>query len=379
VTHVIASLLLATAAADPIEAQPPLDAVVRLHGEQFVAEKPYLATVIGVTTPRGRQVWGFGGIDKNGRRVVPDGKTVYEIGSITKTFTGTLLAQLVREGKVQVDDPVQKHLPAGWTMPTRDDRQISLLHLTTHTSSLPRMPPAFGPFLVLTSSVNDPYSRYEDENLRLTLSQIELDRPIGSRFEYSNLGVGLLGQVLANAAGERDASSLFESRMLQPLHLTDTTFEPNEEQAARLAPPFKAGGAAAHTWHFESLKACGGLRSTADDMLTYAEAALGRSETPLRPAFDLAMQPWRQTCEGDRSIGFGWFVQPMELPAGHDGKSVNGRLIWHNGATGGYTSFLGLLPECDSAIIVLSNSSERVDPPLTWPVMRALARAAAER
>ncbi|MDQ3331012.1 MAG: beta-lactamase family protein [Planctomycetota bacterium] len=371
--------MLATAAAASVEAPQPLDAIVRRHAGPFVAEKPYLATVIGVTTPYGRRVWGFGGIERDGERVTPDGKTVYEIGSITKTFTGSLLADLAREGKVEIDDPVQKHLPADWTMPTRDGRQISLLHLTTHTSSLPRLPPGFGPFMVLTASVNDPYSRYESENLRLSLSQIELDRPIGSRHEYSNLGVGLLGEALAHAAQEPDSAALFESRLLHPLGMTDTNFDPTEEQLSRLAPPFKANGTAAHIWHFKCLKSCGGLRSTADDLLTYAEAALGRTETSLKPAFDVAMQPWRQTCEGERAIGFGWYVQPMDLPRKTNGASRSGRLIWHGGATGGYRTFLGLLPECDSAIVVLSNSTESVDPALTWPVMKAIAREHAKR
>lgn len=367
-------LVAVTPGAAPVEAPLPVEVVARRHGEAFVADKPFLATVIGVTTPAGRCVWGFGGIECDGKRIPPDGKTLYEIASITKTMTGTLFADAVRRGSVRVDDPVVSQLPDEWVMPTLADRQISFLHLTTHTSSLPRMPPGFTPFLVLTASLNDPYSRYEDENLRTTLSQVELERPIGSRYEYSNLGAGLLGRALAFAAHEESTASLFENRLLDPLGMHDTCFDPTDEQLARLAPPFKADGEPAHTWHFASLKACGGLRSTADDMLLYAEAALGRTETPLKPAFEMAMQPWRQICEGERAIGFGWFVQPTNLASVPDGRKREGQLIWHSGATGGYRSFLGLMPEWGCAIVVLSNGTESVDPALTWPVMKAMAR-----
>ena len=371
----------------PIEAERPqeassLDAIVRRVGARFVEGHPERAVVVAVTTPRGRRVWGFGSIDRGGVRTPPDGHTLYEIGSVTKTFTGTLLADLAREGIVHIDDPVRKHLPDGWPMPTRDGREITLLHLTTHTSSLPRMPPGFGAFLLLTLAPNDPYANYREENLRLTLSQVELDRPIGSRLEYSNLGVGLLGVALANAADAESVEALFESRIARPLGLTDTAFESADD---RLAPPFTAEGSTAHTWRFDCLKACGGLRSTADDMLTYAEAAaVGRSDTPLRAAFERAAQPWRQTCDGDQAIGFGWYTQPLGVDETSKPESPDGgprtpaRLVWHGGATGGYRAFLGLLPEHGSAVVVLSNSTAAVDPALTWPTIRAIVRESSE-
>ncbi|MGC1275669.1 MAG: serine hydrolase domain-containing protein [Planctomycetaceae bacterium] len=372
----VATALLAWSAAAPVEAPYPVEAIVRRHAERFVEGRPQRAIVIGVTSNGRRRVWGFGGFERYGERVVPDAKTVYEIGSITKTFTGTILADLVQSGTLRLDDPVQGLLPDDWSMPTRDDRDVSLLHLATHTSSLPRMPPGFGAFMLLTGTGDDPYSEFRDENLKVTLTQIELTRPIGSRFEYSNLGMGLLGQALARAAHQPDVDSLFAKRLLEPLALTDTTFTPTAEQQSRLAPPFD-DGTAAQTWHFDSLKACGGLRSTADDMLAYAEAAMNRKASPLRPAFKLAMEPWRQTCIDQRSIGLGWFVQPMPMPAGVP-RAPATRLVWHGGATGGYRTFLGLMPERNSAIIVLSNSTAEIDPALTWPVMHALLREIGE-
>ena len=275
---------------------------------------------------------------------------------------------------MKLDDPVRRHLPSDWPMPTRDDRDISLLHLATHTSSLPRMPPGFDTHLLLTLSIHDPYAEFGVAELRNALERTTLRRPIGSQHEYSNLGMGLLGLALAHADNDGDVDRLFQQRLLTPLKLTDTTFTPNEEQRSRLAPPFKALGIPTSTWHFDCLKACGGLRSTADDLLAYAEAAMGQTATPLEPAFQLAMQPWRETCIDERSIGLGWHVQPMPIAEGVPRLPAT-RLVWHGGATGGYRTFLGLMPERRCAIVVLSNSTAGgIDPGVTWPVMRALLR-----
>src|SRR6476661_10935930 len=117
-------------------------AVLEKHAAPIVKDKKYATVVVGVLDGDKEQVFGFG--ECNGR--APDRDSVYEIGSVTKVFTGILLADRVKAGVVKLDDPVQKHLPDGWTMPRRDDRDITLLHLATHTSGLPRMPDGFLPF-----------------------------------------------------------------------------------------------------------------------------------------------------------------------------------------------------------------------------------------
>ena len=170
-----------------------------------------------------------------------------------------------------------------------------------------------------------------------------------------------------------DVDTLFAKRLLEPLGLTETTFALDAAAQERKVPGFKTDGMPAHAWNFDCLKACGGLNSNAEDMLHYAEATMGMRDTPLRGACALAMQPWRETCEGERSIGLGWYVQPMSIPPGVPLQPET-RLVWHGGATGGYRSFLGLMPEREAALVVLSNSTADVDPPLTWPVLKALLR-----
>src|SRR5579885_1869070 len=123
--------------------------------QAFLKDKPDLALVVGVTGPSGHQVFGYGEAAFEGKKQVPGTATLFEIGSVTKVFTGTLLADQVLRGTVRLDDPVQKYLPENLVVPRRDDREISLLHLATHTSSLPREPPFMGFFALTTKDPAD--------------------------------------------------------------------------------------------------------------------------------------------------------------------------------------------------------------------------------
>src|SRR6185436_19393048 len=146
--------------------------------------------VIGVINETGRQVYGYGLTTDGGVR--PDGKTVYEIGSISKTFTATLLALMVKDGTVRLDESVQELLPAGVQMPVKDDVSITLEHLTTHMSGLPRLPENWDP-----ADINNPYADYGTKNLYEGLASLKLTREPNKEYEYSNLAVGLLGHALA--------------------------------------------------------------------------------------------------------------------------------------------------------------------------------------
>lgn len=180
-------------------AEPDRAAVDELV-KPFLKDKPYLGLVVGITRPTGHQVYGYGEVTLEGKKQVPDAATLFEIGSITKIFTGTLLADQVLGGVVRLDDPVQKYLAGDMVVPRRDDRDISLLHLATHTSSLPVQPPALGLIALVSKDPANPYAQFDEARLRQTLADVKLPRPIGSRFVYSNLGVGLLGHALAHAA-----------------------------------------------------------------------------------------------------------------------------------------------------------------------------------
>jgi CubicO group peptidase (beta-lactamase class C family) len=334
----------------------------------FLKDKPYLALVVGITRPSGHEIIGYGEVTLDGKKRVPDGTTIFEIGSITKTFTGTLLADQVLSGTMRLDDHVQKYLPSDLTVPRRDDRDITLLHLATHTSSLPVQPPFIGLFAMLKKELDNPYGKYDQSSLKRTLSSLKLDRPIGSRFEYSNLGVGLLGHALAHAAKTKNYEELLVQRLAKPLELADTRMQLSEEQKKRFAPGHSKDGEPTSPWTFACLEACGGLRSTAHDLLLFAEAAMGRRKTPLSEAFRMSQQPWRETCYGPtrrQSIGLCWFREPL--------PQTQGEWIWHNGGTGGYRSFLALVPAKSLGVVLLGNSPHSLDK-LAVDIVKALVK-----
>ena len=324
---------------------------------EYLADHPAATLTVGVLPlgdadgPPG-SVRAYRGEKAGGGGAAGDG--LYELASVTKAFTGTLLAMGVAAGEIDLDEPVARHLPADLAPPTRDGRSITPLHLATHTSSLPVQPPGIGLFALLAGDAGDPYAVYRPENLALTLRSLELPRPIGSRFEYSNLGVGLLGHALAGAAGADDYGTLLRDRITRPLGLADTVVTVDEAHAPRCLTP-RDGGEPTSPWTFASLGAAGAVRSTADDLLAFAAACLGRPRpgaASLADPFDVASQPWRDLGE-DRFVGLGWHGTPLR---------TGPMMIWHNGGTYGSRSFLGLVPSTGAAVVVLVNEgSEPVD------------------
>jgi CubicO group peptidase (beta-lactamase class C family) len=272
---------------------------------------------------------------------------------MTKVFTGTLLADQVKRGTMRLDDPAQRYLPADVKLPRRDDRDITLLHLATHTSSLPVEPPYIGLLALSSKDPANPYGEYGQKQLIKTLKHLELGHPIGSRYAYSNLGVGLLGQALARTAKASSYQDLMVKQIAMPLGLPDTRLTLDAGQTKRLAPGHTALGARTSPWTFACLEACGGMRSTVRDMLIFTKANLGEIKTPLASAFQMAQEPWRETGHKGGFVGLCW--QRWKLPPG---ESV---VLWHNGGTGGYRSFMGLIPKKGAGVVVLSNSAHFVD------------------
>src|SRR6185312_474124 len=186
----------AAQAAPAATAGAPSDAEIRrILVERVDVEKQDVGIVVGIIDPHGRRVVSYGSLDKGDKRPL-NGDTLFEIGSITKVFTALLAADMAQRGELELDDPVQKYLPAAVKMPQRNGKQITLIDLATHTSGLPRMPENFRP-----KDPNNPYADYTVEALYSFLTSYELHRDIGIKYLYSNLGFGLLGQALAQRAG----------------------------------------------------------------------------------------------------------------------------------------------------------------------------------
>jgi CubicO group peptidase (beta-lactamase class C family) len=301
------------------------------------------AIVVGILEDGERRYIAYGPRGAGGDSVGEH--TVFEIGSITKVFTASLLAAMVHDDEVELEDPIARHLPKSVRVPSRGRRQITLVDLSTQHSGLPRLPTNMRP-----ADSQNPYADYTARDLYDFLATYKLQRDIGERFGYSNLGVGLLGHVLAERAGTSYEKALRE-RILDPLELRETGITLSSAMRRQLAVGHTASGRVTKNWDVGVLAGAGGLRSTASDMLTFAAAHFDR-DGPLFPAFEMALRPRRSVeATGRDSIGLNWLIM-------HPG----GRSIaWHNGGTGGYRAFLGLDREQRRAVIVLTNSATSVD------------------
>ena len=317
---------------------PFTDAEIRAIIEQRVAEKRSAGIVVGVLDPDGRTRIVAAGSPGPGRPPL-DSNTVFEIGSITKVFTGTLLAALVEEGKVRLDDPVQKYLPDSVRMPTRNGKAITLALLAEQRSGLPRLPDNMRP-----ADPANPYADYSVAQLYQFLSNHQLTRDPGQTWEYSNLGVGLLGHVLARAAG-KSYEELVRERVLVPLKMTHTSIALTPWMRDHLALGHGPQGDVVANWDLPTLAGAGALRSTALDMLKFVDANLHPERGPLGRAMALAQRE-RAAAAPPMAMGLAWLI----MRAGTD------TIVWHNGGTGGYRSFVGFVPAREIGVVVLTNS-----------------------
>ena len=256
----------------------PSDSEIR----NILAQRVYkfhqsVGIVVGMIGPDGRKVVSYGALEKGDARVL-NGDTVFEIGSVTKVFTSLLLSDMVQRGQLALTDPIAKYLPAGVKVPQRNGKQITLQDLATHTSGLPRLPSNLKP-----KDPANPYADYSVAQLYEFLSSYELPRDIGSQYEYSNLGGGLLGHVLTLRAG-MDYEALVRTRITGPLEMNSTSIALSEGMKARMAVGHDDKLKPVANWDLPTLAGAGALRSTANDMLTFLAANLGYQKTSLAPA-----------------------------------------------------------------------------------------------
>jgi serine-type D-Ala-D-Ala carboxypeptidase/endopeptidase len=334
--------LMHTAVAQSSANSPvPSDSEIRqILVDRIDKDHQSVGIVVGVIEPTGRRVVAYGSLDKGDKRPL-DGDTVFEIGSVTKVFTSLLLADMVQRGEVALTDPVAKYLPPGVKMPERGGRQITLQDLATHTSGLPRMPSNF-----TSKDPANPYADYSVEQLYQFLSSYQLTRDIGAQYEYSNLGGGLLGHILARRAG-MDYEALVRTRICEPLGMKSTGIALSADMNARFAVGHDQSLQTVASWDLPTLAGAGALRSTANDMLSFLAASLGYTKSPLAPAMAAMLTVRRPTGTPGLEIALGWHILTKD----------DREIIWHNGGTGGFRAFIGYDPKNRVGVVALSNTS----------------------
>ncbi len=328
----LALLVAAAAASDAADPRAAAEKFVR----PLVDAEYVVGIAVGVVTEKGTHVFGYGKTARGGR--TPDGDTVFEIGSVTKAFTALLLADMAERKLIGLDDPVGKLLPESVTVPTRGGKAITLAMLATHTSGLPRMPSNFRP-----KDARNPYADYTVEQMHAFLSKHTLRRDPGARYEYSNVGAGLLGHALARRAGV-SYEQLVLGRICTPLGMADTRIALPPAMKKRLAQGHDRDGNPVSNWDITGLAGCGALRSTVNDLLKFLAANLGLRKTPLASAMAKTHTARTKVGRGTK-IALGWHIW------------LDDRIVWHNGGTGGYASFVGFVKDKRTGVVVLANSA----------------------
>ena len=309
--------------------------------EKRITEGTTPSIALAVIDSSGVHYFNFGKTASAGKLV--DEHTIYEIGSISKVFTGIILAQQILDGQLKIDDKINDLLPDSIQVPVIGDKDITLGNLTDHTSGLPRMPNNFAP-----ANPNNPYADYTVAQMFEFISNYQPVREVGSAYEYSNLAQGLLGHLLA-MQNHTTYEDLMVQTIADPLEMNDTRIEFTERMKRNLALGH-SGGKVVENWDIPTLAGAGAIRSSTADMAKFIAANLGYLNVPLFEAMKQSHKV-RHHKAGEMSVAMAWHIK----------KGVHGDVFWHNGGTGGYRTFAGFVKETGKGVVLLTNSSADSD------------------
>lgn len=273
-----------------------------------------------------------------GHAEVPAERVIFEIGSISKVFTGILLAGAVQEGRLGLDDTLAQRLPVKLAYPATG--AVTLRQLATHTSCLPRLPGN-----MMNVAGDDPYAQYDNRALFEYLASAKPEGQPPCAPAYSNLGFGILGVVLETVYGKPWAD-LVQEKIAGPLGMVDTVQVLSEAQRSHFAQPWN-GEERAQPWTFKAMAGAGALRSTLADMSRFADALLAGAKGPLGPIWPLIAGDYVDMPAVGGKIGLG-LVRAKDH--GEDSYS-------HDGGTGGFRSTIQVRPGSGRAFIVLASNA----------------------
>lgn len=318
------------------------DAIQAILRDRVDVGRQSVGMVVGVIDGDAPRLFAHGRSGVHEERPL-DGDSVFEIGSITKVFTALLLAEMALRDEVALEEDVAKLLPKQVKTPMLGRKRITLLDLATYTSGLPRMPANFDP-----KDKDNPYADYTAARLYEFLSGHVLRFVPGAHYEYANLGFGLLGHALALRAG-KTYEELIVERICAPLGMESTRVSLTPSMRQRLARGHDASLEPVANWDFLALAGAGALRSTVNDLVKFlAAVASPTSDSPVSRAAQRLLKTQRLTDEPGAAVNaaLGWFIQP----------AADDVIVWKNGGTGGYRSFIGHSLRTGKGAIVLANT-----------------------
>lgn len=320
-----------------------LDSLVQQEVLDFAKKKSTAGFSIGILQSGQTHFYGYGETVE-GNAKIPNENTIFEIGSITKTFTASAALLWAESKGISLNTPINNWLPATIPSLSKDNQKIELLHLLNHTSGLPRLPEDIDD----DWDPNNPYVKYDSTRVYNYLKTYKLSRKPGALFEYSNLGMGLAGLILERQL-QLPYEQLIQQKITQPLGMTRTKVTLTAEDIQNAAKPHDKKGRVVPYWEWKALAGAGALKSTAKDLLVYAKKHLDAPTDDLGRAFQ-EMHDITYSGKGvdnqDYKIGLAWF----EL-------TIENQKVWvHDGGTGGFSSFIFICPAKNLAMVFLSNN-----------------------
>jgi serine-type D-Ala-D-Ala carboxypeptidase/endopeptidase len=324
--------------------QIPMDSIKAII-EREVNNKRSKSIIVGIVDVNGRQIFSAGVKDDKSLQK-PDENTIYEIGSIGKLFTALAMAEMSLKNELNYNDPISKFLPKTVKTPTRNGKEISLLNLSTNRSGLPRLQ-----FNLDPKSLDDPWSDYTVSQLYEYVSSVELNRDINSKWQYSNIGFGLLGHILSLVA-HKDYETMVKQKICIPLKMKNTCVKFSPKQFPNAATGYSEYGKQVNGWSWgnQTLAGSGSLRSTANDLLNFAAANIGLFKTDLIQAMELTHINQGKKDGNDGFVTMGWTIMSED----------NQQILWKDGGTFGCRSFIGIDKKNKYGIVILSNTDNPV-------------------
>jgi len=321
---------------EPVISDPEIHQIL---AERINQKRQSVGIVVGVIEDRGERIVPEGALNQGDPRPL-SGTTTFEIGGLTSVFTALLLADMSKRGEVVLSDPVSKYLPAGVALPSQADQQISLADLATHTAGLPLMPANLH-----AKNPANPYADYTEKDLYQSLTNYKLVGRLGVDYNYSNVGIGLLALALSRRA-EQTYETLLRTRIFDPLGMKNTGISTTPEMKAQFAVGHNSYLQPVGYWDPGVMAGAVGLKSTAQDLLTFVEAELGYRQTPLAGAMAVMLSLRKPTRYAGLELALGWHVLSTSAT----------QIVWDNGGTGGFRAFMGFSPRSKVGIVVLSNT-----------------------
>lgn len=333
------------------------------EAELYCAERKELTLIVGVTQGGERYIRSFRSPDAK-YAPIPDERSIYEIGSFSKVFTTSLLAVMESRGLISLDDTIKEHLPNDLELPP-EIAEITVRDLATHTSGLSHLGKVF-PKVISEHGPIEHYLRYTKEHLYEEIRIAELARPRGSGWEYSIIGMTLLGHILELVAG-KPYEPLLKELVCEPLGLHDTTYNRTHKQENRVVRGYSENGQPSPVWEWDIMLPQGGLRSTLHDMLTFAEANLIDDGSGLFESLKRTRQQhyeWPEGYEVPNLYEMTGFTQGL---AWWNQEGPNGTITCHAGGTFSYQSFLGVNEKTNTGLVTLTSSEKNLQDLLVFP------------